>query len=320
MIDERKKVSEAVAKAGFVAEGMEIFPASSQKQMDFIQRVIDRCDYYILIIGGRYGSLDHDGLSYTEKEFLYAKKRGIPILAFVIKSTDDLPAKKIEPASERLEKFERFKNSLTRETMVDFWSNPDELSMKAVAALAQARNLHEGTGWIRGDQAAKTNILSEINELRKENSKLKNKLADAKPSEIFDDIDLATLDEEFTIRATSNSTSNGTRTKNFAVSWQSILAAVGSAFRTPSNTTGLDFGLKRLCREKRDLPTTATLTINKTDKETILMQFEALGVMKSNVYNLKNGGSAVFHKLTSAGLASTLRANVVRSEKQTTTN
>lgn len=57
LIDERKKVSEAVAKAGFVAEGMEIFPASSQKQMDFIERVIDRCDYYILIVAGRWLSL-----------------------------------------------------------------------------------------------------------------------------------------------------------------------------------------------------------------------------------------------------------------------
>lgn len=40
LIDERKKVSEAVAKAGYVAEGMEIFPASSQKQMNFIKRVL----------------------------------------------------------------------------------------------------------------------------------------------------------------------------------------------------------------------------------------------------------------------------------------
>lgn len=94
LIDERKKVSEAVAKAGFVAEGMEIFPASSQKQMDFIERVIDRCDYYILIVAGRYGSVSEDGLSYTEKEFRYAKSKGIPVLAFLRGEVDELPKSK----------------------------------------------------------------------------------------------------------------------------------------------------------------------------------------------------------------------------------
>ena len=100
LIDERKKVSEAVAKAGFVAEGMEIFPASSQKQMDFIERVIDRCDYYILIVAGRYGSVSEDGLSYTEKEFRYAKSKGIPVLAFLRGEVDELPKSKTESDAE----------------------------------------------------------------------------------------------------------------------------------------------------------------------------------------------------------------------------
>jgi Domain of unknown function (DUF4062) len=52
--DERRQVSETLAEAGYIPSGMEFFPAADQKQLQFIERVIDRCDYYIVIIGGRY--------------------------------------------------------------------------------------------------------------------------------------------------------------------------------------------------------------------------------------------------------------------------
>ena len=60
LVDERRRVSETLAKAGYVPAGMELFPATDQKQLEFIKRVIDRCDYYVVIIGGRYGSLADD--------------------------------------------------------------------------------------------------------------------------------------------------------------------------------------------------------------------------------------------------------------------
>jgi hypothetical protein len=60
LADERRRVSETLAKAGYVPAGMELFPATDQKQLEFIKRVIDRCDYYVVIIGGRYGSLADD--------------------------------------------------------------------------------------------------------------------------------------------------------------------------------------------------------------------------------------------------------------------
>jgi len=55
--------------------------------------VISQVDYYILIVAGRYGSVTRDGISYTEKEFDYAKKIGIPILVFLHKHPENLPSK-----------------------------------------------------------------------------------------------------------------------------------------------------------------------------------------------------------------------------------
>jgi hypothetical protein len=50
--DERRHVSETLAKAGYIPAGMELFPATDQQQLEFIKRIIDRCDYYVVIIGG----------------------------------------------------------------------------------------------------------------------------------------------------------------------------------------------------------------------------------------------------------------------------
>jgi hypothetical protein len=91
--DEGSQVSNALAKAGYVAAGMELFPATDQKQLEYIKRIIDRSDYYVIIVGARYGSPAENGLSYTENEFDYARSKNIPVLAF-------LPA---DPAASRWE-------------------------------------------------------------------------------------------------------------------------------------------------------------------------------------------------------------------------
>lgn len=313
LIDERKKVSEAAAKAGYVAEGMEIFPASSQKQMDFIERVIDRCDYYILIIAGRYGSVSDDGLSYTEKEFRYAKSKGIPVLAFLRGAVEDLPTEKKEADAKNQLKLDKLIFDLKSNALVDFWQNPDELSAKALAALAQARISHEGVGWIRADQAAGLDVLNEVNELRKENSTLKKEVAENRRPAIFDDIPLAGLDEGYEFKYTSQWGGNRKSSGLVSLTWREILAAVGSSYRTASNTSGLSLGLQRAIIRKCDLGNHVSIAVDMEDKERILMQMEALGLMTARTYNLKRGGSAIFHKLTNEGVAIMLRENVVKT-------
>lgn len=313
LIDERKKVSEAVAKAGFVAEGMEIFPASSQKQMDFIERVIDRCDYYILIVAGRYGSVSEDGLSYTEKEFQYAKSKGIPVLAFLRGEVGELPRSKTESNAESQFKLDKLVADLKSNAMVDFWLNPDELSTKALAALAQARISHEGVGWIRANKAAGLDVLNEVNDLRKENSALKKEVAENRRPAIFDDIPLAGLDEGYEFKYTSKWGSNRQSSGAVSLTWREILAAVGSSYRTASNTSGLSLGLQRAIIRKCNLGNHVSISVNMEDKERILMQMEALGLMAASTHSLKRGGSGIFHKLTNEGVAIMLRENVVKS-------
>lgn len=83
--EERREVMQALLELDCIPAGMELFPASSEDQWSLIKRVIDDCDYYLLIIAGRYGSTNDKGISYTQMEFEYALSTGKPIIAFCIK-------------------------------------------------------------------------------------------------------------------------------------------------------------------------------------------------------------------------------------------
>ena len=81
--EERKEVMQALLELDCIPSGMELFPASNDDQWTLIKNVIDDCDYYLLIIGGRYGSENDEGISYTQMEFEYALRQGKPMISSV---------------------------------------------------------------------------------------------------------------------------------------------------------------------------------------------------------------------------------------------
>jgi uncharacterized protein DUF4062 len=69
LIEERQAAVAAILKAGHIPAGMELFIAGDKSQMQTIERWIDESDVYMLILGGRYGSVEpSSGISYTELE------------------------------------------------------------------------------------------------------------------------------------------------------------------------------------------------------------------------------------------------------------
>jgi Domain of unknown function (DUF4062) len=173
LTEERKKVWEAVVKSGHIPAGMEGFPASSQRQFEYIKRMIDRCDYYVLVIGGRYGSLADGDISYTEKEYDYAVSKGFPVLAFLHREPEKIEAGKSEKNNVNAKKLAKFRTRVEGSGIVDYWQSADELATKVSVALSQEINLSPGTGWIRGDQALDAKIFNELEKLRKENKDLR---------------------------------------------------------------------------------------------------------------------------------------------------
>lgn len=85
LLDERQAAVAAILKSGHIPAGMELFNAGDKSQLDTIKSWIDESDVYMLILGGRYGSVEPvSGKSYTELEFDYAISKGKPVFAVVI--------------------------------------------------------------------------------------------------------------------------------------------------------------------------------------------------------------------------------------------
>jgi hypothetical protein len=105
--DERQAVQEAILELNHFPAGMETFPAADSTPWELIESVIADSDYYILIIGGRYGSTGPEGISYTEMEYNLALKLQKPILAFLHAAPDMIPSGKSELNSEARKKTRR---------------------------------------------------------------------------------------------------------------------------------------------------------------------------------------------------------------------
>src|SRR5665647_256130 len=88
LVQERQACVEAILRSGNIPAGMELFSAGSETQLETIKRWIDDSDIYMLIIGGRYGSIEpKTGLSYTEIEYKYAMEINKPFFSIVMKET-----------------------------------------------------------------------------------------------------------------------------------------------------------------------------------------------------------------------------------------
>jgi hypothetical protein len=106
--DERQAILRAVLELDHMPSGMELFPAADDTAWQLIRDVIDASDYYVLIVGGRYGSLDESGIGFTEREYDYALAQKKPIIPLLHQNPDNLPRDKTEtdPADwERLKSF-----------------------------------------------------------------------------------------------------------------------------------------------------------------------------------------------------------------------
>src|SRR5947209_18944234 len=85
LTEERQDTVSAILKAGHITAGMELFTSGDESQMETIKRWINESDVFMLILGGRYGSIEpNTSLSYTELEYDYAVKSGHPFFAVVI--------------------------------------------------------------------------------------------------------------------------------------------------------------------------------------------------------------------------------------------
>ena len=166
--------------ADCIPAGMEAFVATDVEQFEVIKKVIDLCDYYILIIGQRYGSINPDtGISYTEMEYDYAIKNKIPVLVFVLDEQIVLPDDKKENEPDKVERLKAFRAKALTNRLCSIWKNTDELVGKVAVSIMTAKETIERPGWQRGTDFDEASLRRTIMKLQEENENLKVKLNDA---------------------------------------------------------------------------------------------------------------------------------------------
>ncbi len=181
---ERQAAVQAILNAGHIPAGMELFAAGDDDQMKVIKRWIDESDVFVLILGGRYGSIEpKSGKSYIHLEYEYAVKQKKPHFAVVI-DKDHLDEKVRREGLDAAEqdhpdKLKEFKRTIGQK-MVRFWKDDKDITIAIFESLSEFAQRDELTGWVRGDQAVDTKDMAEqLARLTRENSELQEQLKTA---------------------------------------------------------------------------------------------------------------------------------------------
>lgn len=196
LIEERKAVIEALLQMNCFPVGMEYFNAADDSQWDVITSLIDECDYYVLIIAGKYGSIDAStGKSYTQKEYEYAVSKNVPVISFVYKNIDKLESGKVEQDKEKSLKLKNFKEEISKK-LWQAWETKDGLASAVVLSLNKLIKSKPRTGWVRYvSLSAEAN--KQILALKEENESLRVKIKQAEDEDPNGIEDLQQGDDNF---------------------------------------------------------------------------------------------------------------------------
>jgi len=310
---ERQQVLQTLMEMDCIPSGMEMFPATDEEQWEFIKKVIDDCDYYLLVIGGRYGSLSDDGISYTEKEYQYAVEKGIKVIAFIHESPEELSVNKTDIDPKLMAKLKAFRKNVSTGRLVKFWKQANELPGLVALSLTKTIKMYPAIGWVRANSQSNTETLSEINELRKENESLRVQISniDTKPKVMFDN--LANFSETTKLVGTYKQIQGGRdRPWEVEISWGEIFGAISPyLLQNPSDT---------YVKNKISDDTFATLQmanysadIDDQDFQTIKMQLMALGLVDVQYSQTTKGNMALFWKITKAGKEAMFKLRTVQT-------
>ncbi|MBI2918739.1 MAG: DUF4062 domain-containing protein [Chloroflexi bacterium] len=324
--DERQAVLRAVLELDQMPAGMELFPAADDSAWQLIKDVIDASDYYVVIIGGRYGSLDETGLGYTEKEYEYATSAKKPVIPLLHEKPDNLPRDKTETEEATWKKLQAFRAKVEKRHTCVYWKTAEELKAKVIVGLTAAMKRHPTVGWVRADQVPAEATIAEVLALRNRVVQLETEVAAARVTPPVGTEALAQGDDMFEISMSFEARPPGSFgewtgfTTHFRLTWNEIFAAVAPTMIGEASDSDLTRALVG-CFNKRArdvLPTYEDLKGRQLGNfgfrddqiETCIVQIRALGLISESVRQRSVKDTKTYWSLTPYGdyLMTQLRA------------
>lgn len=299
LIEERNEVMQALLELECMPAGMELFPATNETQWNWIKKVIEESDYYIIIMAGRYGSISpQTGISYTEMEYRYALDIGKPIIGFLHEDPNSLPHKLMETEPSSVEKLNIFRD-FVKSKLCKYYSSPADLGAKVSRSITQLKKQYPAIGWIRADEIENYSNNEDYIKLTKENDSLKTQLKEFDSIITKQNLKLASGDDEITISFYFiRKTKNPEPTKNnwikvgedsikIKTTWNNLFSKLaiimikGSASYRMNESTATSFSNKFefafFSKYKEDKY--EELHIDNEEFDRILLQFRALGYL-----------------------------------------
>ncbi|WP_091032544.1 DUF4062 domain-containing protein [Microbacterium oxydans] len=334
LLAERQVIIQTLLQADCLPAGMELFPASDDEKWDLIKRVIDDSDYYVVVIGGRYGSVDDDGLSFTEKEFDYADSIAKPIMAFLHGEPGAITADKTELDPDARAKLDAFRTKASKR-MAKFWTTPDGLAGAVALSLIQTRKTHPAEGWVRASAAMTPEVEREMAELRATAAALEKALQEERESlsrREFD-ADLAQGDDEYQLPIivryyTQEDVDSGRNRPVFAtghfayspVTWDEIFADLGPSLLDEASETAMrrELSIFAYAVSMPDPPAPEdAVEIADVDAaagalEDVKVQFFSLGLIEQSSRRHPVTDKNSYWTLTSEGRAHLMRLRALR--------
>ena len=146
----RSRAIAEILKMGHIPIGMEMFNPDNQEQWVQIQRNINESDYYLIIVAKRYGSLTRKHISYTEKEYNYAVRIGIPIIRLIMSENARVESQKMEDDPEKLVKLKKFITKLKKKP-VAFWNDEGDFASKLISSVNYYIREYPREGWTKAN-------------------------------------------------------------------------------------------------------------------------------------------------------------------------
>jgi len=182
LIQERQAAVEAILTAGHIPAGMELFTSGDETQLEVINQWIDESDIYLLILGGRYGSIEpKTGKSYTHLEYEYALNQNKPSFACVItEAAIDKRVKEkglVVAETENANKLKDFRCFIFTKVHKP-WDDFKDIKITVSESLANFARRDDLQGWIRPntEENIPAHIVEEIARLSKENAELRSQI------------------------------------------------------------------------------------------------------------------------------------------------
>lgn len=305
--EERLEVIKALLELDCIPCGMEYFPAASEETWTYIQDLIRRCDYYVLVVGGRYGSLASEGVSYTQKEYEFALSERVPSIAFLHACPEDLPAKYSESSVEGQLKLREF-ISVVRRQLCKEWNTPEELGAVVSRSLTQLIRRHPRTGWIKADQASSSEATTELLALTRRVKELENELernamqVPVGAQDLSQGDELMDVEFDFTIYDSTKYRHQlgwilSRLRRNVCISWNKLFMRIAPILEVDASGIVVKNALGRLVEEQYDLrgelsapeQTFGDVSLAEESLQRIKIQFTGLGLIRTS----KQAGSQV---------------------------